>query len=138
GRRQAYGGGQAARVEDEGDRAVAHDGGAGEDRGVLQQLAERFDDDLGRVGNLVDDQAELTVLGVEHHDVDHLPAHHLARAGRATGQQLIEEDEGQQVAAQAVDGGVVDALDPAAGQVAFQTDQLDEVDLGDRIVLDAF
>ena len=66
--------GDAQHVEDEGDAAVAHDGGAGERGERLELLAERLDDDLLGVAHPVDDEAELAVVGLQHDDVDRPPS----------------------------------------------------------------
>ena len=60
----------AEHVEDQGDSAVAHDRRAGERGDAFELLAERLDDDLLGVVDLVDDEAELAVVGLEHDDVD--------------------------------------------------------------------
>jgi hypothetical protein len=59
-------------VEDQRDLAVAEDGRAGEARDALELLAERLDDDLLGVDHVVDDQAELPVLGLQDHDEQRL------------------------------------------------------------------
>ena len=62
--------GQAEHVEDQGDPAVAHDGGARERGDALQLLAERLDDDLLGVVDLVDHEPERMAVGLQDDDVD--------------------------------------------------------------------
>ena len=60
----------AEHVEDQRHLAVAHDGGAGKAGESLELLAQRLDDDLFGVVDLVHDQPELPVVGLQHDDVD--------------------------------------------------------------------
>ena len=62
----------AEHVQDQRDLAVAHDRRAGKAGDALQLLAQRLDDDLLGVVDLVHHQAELPVVGLQHDDVDHL------------------------------------------------------------------
>ena len=103
--------GQPEHVEDQGHPAVAHDRGAGERGDALELLAERLDDDLLGVVDLVDDQAELPVVGLQHDDVDRRRA---GAAGALDAELAVEVDQRQQVAAQAVDRRAVDRLDAVA------------------------
>ena len=77
---------------------------------------------------VVDDQAELPVVGLEDDDVHRVvAATWRARACSAA----CEVDERQQVAAQAVDRRPCDPLDAAFGLLAFEADQLEQADLRD-------
>src|ERR1019366_8587850 len=49
--------------------SVAHDGCAGVSADPLQLFAQRLDDDLLGIGDLIDHQAKLATVGLHHHDV---------------------------------------------------------------------
>ena len=61
---------QAEHIENQRHLAVAHNAGSGKRLYGFELLAERLHDDLFRVVDLVDDQAELAVIGLQHDDVD--------------------------------------------------------------------
>ncbi len=60
---------QTQDVQNEGHSSVAHDGCAGVSADPLQLFAQRLDDDLLGIGDLIDHQAKLATVGLHHHDV---------------------------------------------------------------------
>ena len=103
---------------------------------ALELLAERLDDDFLGVVDLVDDQAELALVGLEHDDVD-------GGKFRAIGRFVfdlefaIEVNERQQAAAQAVHGNALDELDALLRVFAVETHQFEQTDLRDGVAVAA-
>src|ERR1017187_6163796 len=60
---------QTQDVQNEGHSSVAHDGCAGVSADPLQLFAQRLDDDLLGIGDLIDHQAKLAAVVLHHHDV---------------------------------------------------------------------
>ena len=60
--------GDAVRVDDQDDGAVAQDGVAGEQRDVPQLRRHRLHDDLLGVEDVVDEDAEALAADLRHHD----------------------------------------------------------------------
>src|SRR5215470_13240206 len=120
--------GDAVHVEDERDRAVAEDGGAGVGGDAAELGRDRLDDDVGGVVDVVDHQSEEPVVGGEDDDVE------LAGVGGRGGpEDLAEEDEGQELPAEPIDRRAVDPLDGGAG--GAEVHDLEQADLRDRVAL---
>ncbi len=60
--------GDRAGIEDQRQFGVAQHGCAGVEADVLEHRGERLDDDLFRIGEPIDDQAEAAAVGIEHGD----------------------------------------------------------------------
>ena len=126
--------GQAQHVQDQGHLAVAHDGGAGKGADALELLLQRLDHDLLGVVDRVHDQAELAVVGLQDDDVDHAVC---PSRTDSTWSCAVQVDQRQQVAPQPVDRRPVNQLDAALGLLAFEPDQLQQADLGNRVAVAA-
>ena len=122
--------GQGLHVEDERDGAVAEDGRAGVEADRLHLAADRLDDDLLGVDDAVDDEAEATPLGPQHGD-DHVAVVPLGGEAEDVG----EPDEGEQLAAEAVDLRAADLLDGVGGLLGVQADELLQADLRDGVAV---
>ena len=122
--------GQAKHVQDQGDFPIPHDCRAGKDADALQLFAQRFDDDFLGIIDLVDDQPELAVAAPQHNDVRRFLCVRSGGLGSFNLQFPVQVDQGEQIAAQAVERRPVDQLD---GRVAvIQSNQFQQADLRDR------
>ena len=79
------------------------------------------------VDDLVDEHAELAVVGLEHGEREPVDARR-----RDSPSTLAQVDEREQLAAQAVHRRVVEHLDARPLGVVLELHELDDVDLGDR------
>ena len=84
---------------------------------ALELFAQGLDDNFFGVVDLVDDQTELAVIGLQDDDVDRAVCSWLAPIGGEF-QFLMQIDQRQEPAAQAVDGRAVNQLDPLGRFVA--------------------
>src|SRR5678815_4055366 len=108
GRRAAVADAHRAReIQDHGDPAVAHDGGAGEQIDAAVELTERLDDRLVAADHAIDDQADALALDADDHDL--LEVGIVARDL----EQLAQPDVGHELAAQRDDVAAV--VRPAVG-----------------------
>ena len=120
----------AEHVQDQRHFAIAHDGGPGKAGQPLQLLAQRLYDNFLGVVDLVHHQAELAVVGLQHHDIDDLRAlPSVAEAGRRSSR--LRSTRRKQVAAKPIDRGPPDILDAGDGVGPFQANQLQQADLRD-------
>src|SRR4051812_560876 len=119
--------GQRGDVEDQADLAVAQDGRARVQADVLEPAVQGFDPDLFGVQHPVDDQAEPPAVGLQDHDVDALVA------ADVEAERPVQPHEGQQLAAQPVDGRARGVLN--LGGISVDEHQLEYGDLGYDISL---
>ena len=56
------------RVKDQYHRAIAEDGGAGEDIDITQDGGQRLDDDFFRIEHVIDDEAIAAFTDLDDHD----------------------------------------------------------------------
>src|SRR5262249_50850962 len=101
---------EAEHVENQRDAAIAHDRRAREGFYAFELLAERLDDDFFGVVDFVDNETELTLVCLEHDDVD---GGKFGEVGRFIFdfEFAIEIDERKKAAAEAVHGNTLDELD---------------------------
>jgi len=118
--------GDARHVEDQCDPAVAHDRGAGEGRHLLEDAAERLDHDLRGVADVVDDEAELTIVGLQHDDV-----HTVGRCRRLLAEHLVQVHDREQAATKSVHGCAMDELDRRLRIVGVDPHEFEQAHLGD-------
>ncbi|MEZ5284152.1 MAG: hypothetical protein R2712_04945 [Vicinamibacterales bacterium] len=119
-------------VQNQGDVAVTHDGGAREHVHALELLAERLDDDLLGVVDLVDHEPELPVAGLEHHD-----GRGAVARGGLDAEHRVEVQQRQQVAPELVEERVVDALELGARLLGLEADELEQAHLRDGVAIAA-
>ena len=113
-------------VKNQCDLAVSHDGRAGIRSDPFELLAERFDHDLLGVGNVVDDEAELPAVGLQHDDA---VAGLLLRAIRSIQFQFtIQIHQGKQVAAQTINRNSADQFN-LLGFAIVESHQFKHADL---------
>ncbi len=95
--------------------------------------SQRLHDDFFGVVDRIDHQPELTLVGLQHDDVDGRGLRadvFRVRRDRVRSTQIHER---QQAAAQAVErGGAVDALDAGGDLFAFEANQFEQADLRNR------
>ena len=126
--------GDGAGIENQRQIGVAQHGCAGVEADVLEHGGERLDDDLFRIGEPVDDQAEAAAVGIEHGDevvVSRLRTLLLC-AGH---QQPVEKDQREQLAAQPVERRVFDPFDGLGGLLGRDVHQFGERALRQREAL---
>ncbi len=58
--------GDGTGIEDQGQVGVAKHGCAGVEPDIFQYCGERLDNDLFRIGEPINDQAEAAAVGIEH------------------------------------------------------------------------
>ncbi len=121
--------GDCAGIENQRQIGVAQHGGAGVEADVLEHRGERLDDDLFRVGEPVDDQAETAAIGVEHGD-EVVPLGSRLSCSMPGHQQPVEKDQRQQLAAQPVERRVLNPLDGCGGLFRRNVHQLRQRALG--------
>src|SRR5207245_565835 len=100
-----------------------------------QPFRQRLDHDLFRVVHAVHHEAKLAILGLEDDDVDRL----LIRAGAlALDLQLaVEMDQGDQVAAQAINRSRVNSLNAPTDLLPLEPYQLQQAELGNGVAVAA-
>ena len=92
-------------VEDQGYAPIAHDCGSRIDGQPFQLFSQRFDDNLLRIVDAVDNQTELTVLRLQDHDIDRFPADPAVFvSGRLQPQDLVQGRNRQETPATAKTG----------------------------------
>ena len=110
--------GQTEHVQDQSDSAIAHDRGPGETGDALELFAQRLDHDFLGIIDFINDQAELASVGLQNDNVDHRLVGGARDGLLRVGFQLqiaIQISQGEQLAAQAVDGRAVKHFDALAG-----------------------
>ena len=111
-------------VEDQGDAAVAEDGRASVGARRLEHLCDGFDDDLLRIDHVVHHEAVLPALRLYDADVEHLLGLKRRAVVAAEAERLGEEDQGEQLPAEAVDRDVVHELEDLGVALPFEPDEL--------------
>jgi hypothetical protein len=93
-------------IEDEGDAAIAHNGGAGVDSEPLQLFTQGLHHDFLSVVDAVHHQSELAVFRLQDHYADGL-----GLAGRLEPEDLIQVGDGQKTPAPAIHRRALHVLD---------------------------
>ena len=120
--------GDGAGIEDQGQIGVAEHGCAGVEADVFEHGGERLDDDLFRVGEPIDDEAEAAAIGIEHGDeVVALGGGLVLAAGH---QQAVKKDQRQELAAQPVERRALDPFDGCGGLLGRNVNKFRERALG--------
>ena len=115
-------------IEDQSRSAISHDGCADVAAEALQLPAERLDDDLLGVADLVDHEPELTLLGLQNDDIDCVPS----RAGVGSlSQDTAQVDERKKLSAVVKYRCAVDVFDLFRDLRSLEPDQFKQICLRD-------
>src|SRR5262249_19139681 len=122
-------------VQNEHDPAVTHDGGAREHRQALERIRKRLDDDLFRIEDALDQEAEPLAVALEHHNGGSRAGAIALALGRKpkSGREIHER---QELSAQPIDRRAVDPFDAAVPRT-LEPNQLEEARLRDGEALAA-